>query len=122
MDARQLEEWVAGYVRAWTTNDPGDIGRLFAEDARYFTAPHAEPWRGREGIVAGWIERKDEPGTWTFRHEIVAVCDDVGFVRGWTDYAETADSPATRYSNLWVIRLDSKGRCRAFTEWWMERR
>ena len=116
MDATTLERWLAGYVRAWETNDPEDIGRLFAADAVYSTAPFGEPWRGREAIVAGWLDRKDEPGTWTFRYEVLAIAGDLGFVRGWTRYTD----PPAEYSNLWVIRLTSDGRCSEFTEWWME--
>jgi ketosteroid isomerase-like protein len=116
-----LTTWVEGYVRAWETNDPADIGRLFADDARYFTAPHRQPLRGRDAIVADWLERKDDPGTWSFSWEILAVAGDLGFVQGRTDYVPTADEPAHAYSNLWVIRLDAGGRCVEFTEWWIER-
>ena len=115
MDEGALARWVDGYVRAWESNDPAAISALFAEDARYFPAPFREPWRGRAGIVAGWLERKDEPGTWSFRHEMVAVAGDLGFVRGWTRYVE----PPAEYSNLWVVRLAADGRCAEFTEWWM---
>ena len=116
MDAKALDAWLEGYVRAWDTNDPENIGGLFIEDARYYTAPFREPWRGRDGIVASWLERKDEPGTWSFRHEVLAIAGDLGFVRGWTTYL----NPPTGYSNLWVIQLAPDGRCAEFTEWWME--
>ena len=116
MDANTLETWVAGYVRAWESNDRDDIARLFTDEARYYTAPDREPWRGVDEIVAGWLERHDEPGTWSFRHEILAVAGDLGFVRGWTRYAQAP----TAYSNLWVVRLRPDGRCVEFTEWWME--
>lgn len=109
-----IASWVLGYVQAWTSNDPADIGALFSDDARYFTAPFREPWTGREGIVAEWLARRDEPGSWGFRFEILGVEDDVGFVRGWTEYKDDPD-----YSNLWVIRLDPAGQCTEFTEWWM---
>jgi ketosteroid isomerase-like protein len=117
MDAAAVERWVEGYIRAWRSNDRDDIGGLFTDDAAYFTAPHREPWRGRRGIVDGWLDRKDEPGDWAFRYEIVAICDDLAFVQGRTDY-EGQDPPA--YANLWVIRLTEEGRCSEFTEWWME--
>jgi len=117
MEVQDLNAWVEAYVRAWQSNDPADIGRLFAEDALYYTAPHREPWQGRETIVAGWIGRKDEPDTWTFRFEVLAVAGDLGFVRGWTNYDS---SPPTAVSNLWVIRLGPNGECREFTEWWQE--
>jgi hypothetical protein len=109
--------WVDRYVRAWESNGPTAIGDLFAEQALYYPAPDTEPWRDRDGIVAGWLERKDEPGTWDFRYQLLAVTADLAFVRGWTHYVE----PPTDFSNLWVIRFDAAGRCVEFTEWWMER-
>jgi ketosteroid isomerase-like protein len=120
MNRGDVDSWVDRYVRAWRTNDSDDIGGLFSEDARYYTAPYREPWSGREGIVAAWLDRKDEPGGWEFRHELLGVDGDVGFVRGWTRYAPTAEEAETEYSNLWVLRLTPDGRCSEFTEWWME--
>jgi uncharacterized protein (TIGR02246 family) len=117
MDQSIVERWIDGYIKAWRSNDPTEIGALFTDDARYYTAPHREPWTGRQGIVEGWIDRKDEPGEWKFEYEIEAIADDVAFVRGRTDYPR--DDPSV-YSNLWVIRLDEDGRCSEFTEWWME--
>ena len=116
MDRDALDAWVTGYVRAWESNDPEEIGRLFAGDADYFTAPDQDPWRGRDAIVAGWLGRLDESDDWSFRYEILAVADDggVGFVRGWTTYRDRV------YSNLWVVRLAADGRCAEFTEWWHE--
>lgn len=116
MDRRDVESWITGYVRAWNTNDPADIARLFTVDAAYYTAPYRTPWSGRDAIIAGWLDRKDEPGTFEFRFEVLAVAHDVGFVRGWTAYHH----PPKRYSNLWVIRFAPDGRATEFTEWWME--
>jgi uncharacterized protein (TIGR02246 family) len=109
--------WVDAYRRAWESNDPAGIGALFAKKARYFHTPFAEPWEGREAIVAQWLARKDEPGTTTFRCEVIATKGDTGVVRGWTQYLE----PPGEYSNIWVIRFDERGRCREFTEWWVQR-
>jgi ketosteroid isomerase-like protein len=116
MEPTGVQRWVDAYVRAWSTNDPADIGVLFTDDASHYTAPFREPWRGRQGIVKGWLHRKDDPGGWEFRYEVQAVAGDLGFVRGLTHYRE----PPLDYSNLWVIRLDPDGRCSEFTEWWME--
>ena len=115
MDEAGVRGWVDRYLRAWESNDPEEIGALFTEDARYYTAPFREPWSGRDAIVAEWLDRKDDPGDWAFQYEVMAAAGDLGFVRGWTDYR---DGPS--YSNLWVVRLDAGGRAAAFTEWWME--
>jgi hypothetical protein len=114
VDASTVEAWLQAYVRAWETNRPEDIGRLFTDDALYYTAPYREPWRGRDAIVQGWIDRKDQQGDWAFQYEVLGIAGDRAFVRGWTGYRTDTD-----YSNLWVIRLDGEGRCSEFTEWWM---
>ena len=113
-----LEEWVEGYVRAWNSNDPDDIAALFTEDARYYTEPYAEPWRGREEIVHRWLERKDEPGETTFAWRPLVDTAELSIVIGEATYRD----PRRVYSNLWIIRFDDEGRCREFTEWWMEQR
>lgn len=110
-----MEAWVRGYVEAWESNDPEAIGRLFTDEARYWTAPYREPWTGRQGIVDGWLERPDTPGTWDFRFEVQDVCGDRAYVRGWTRYPPEDEE----YSNLWAIRLADDGRCSEFVEWWM---
>ena len=114
MEEQAVHSWVERYLSAWISNHADDIASLFTEDARYFTAPHREPWSGRVDIVEGWIDRKDEPGQWEFSHELLAIAGDLAFVRSWTHYLDEDD-----YSNLWMIRLDDAGRCSEFTEWWM---
>jgi SnoaL-like protein len=116
MEQADVERWIEAYVRAWSSSNPADIGALFTNGAAYYTAPYREPWRRRQGIIDGWLEREDDAGNWEFRYEVQAVAGDVAFVRGWTRYME----PPVTYSNLWVIRLEADGRCSEFTEWWME--
>jgi uncharacterized protein (TIGR02246 family) len=116
VDTDDVRRWVDGYVEVWHTNDPEGIGALFTDDARYSTAPFREPWAGREAIVAGWLDRKDQDGDWTFEYDVVAIDGDLAVVRGETKYP-TWDPPA--YSNLWLIRLDGDGRATEFVEYWM---
>ncbi|MFH5824046.1 YybH family protein [Georgenia sp. AZ-5] len=112
----QVRAWVEGYVRAWNSNDPSDIGGLFTDDAVYLTEPYAEPWRGRQAIVDGWLEHRDEPGQTTFEWRPLVVAHGLAVVQGRTGY-HVGDRPI--YRNLWVFRLDDDGRCSEFTEWWM---
>jgi uncharacterized protein (TIGR02246 family) len=113
---RVVEEWVEGYIRAWNSNDPAEIGALFTDDALYYTEPFSKPWRGRAQIVKGWLKRKDEPGQTTFAWQPLVVTPELAVITGTATYRD----PPRAYSNLWVIRLDPDTRCREFTEWWME--
>lgn len=120
MDRQQLDHWVEAYVRAWNSNTPDAIGALFSEDAEYQRTPFSESWVGRDEIVTGWLGIHDEPGTFAFDWRVLAT-GDVGVVRGLTTYFATRSDAEAVYSNIWVIELDPDGRCRAFTEWWMQR-
>ncbi|GAB3030896.1 hypothetical protein GCM10027052_04090 [Parafrigoribacterium mesophilum] len=110
-----VADWMAGYRRAWESNDPNDIRALFTEDAEYRTEPYAEPWRGQDEIVEGWLEAKDEPGDTTFVWEPVVVTPEVAAIEATTVY-----TGERTYSNLWLIRFSPDGRAREFTEWWMK--
>jgi uncharacterized protein (TIGR02246 family) len=105
--------WVQNYRAAWESNDPEEIGNLFAEDAAYFTEPYAKPWLGRAQIVKKWLKHRDKPGTTTFEWHPLIVTEDLAIIEGTTRY------PKKVYSNLWVLRLDHSGHARQFTEWWM---
>ena len=106
--------WIDNYRAAWSSNDPAQVAALFTEDAAYFPEPFGTPWRGRDEIVAKWLERRDEPGSWSFTWHPLIVTEDLAVIEGETIY------PDRRYSNLWVLRLDNLGRARQFTEWWMD--
>lgn len=121
MTRADFDDWLEAYRRAWGTDDPEQIGALFTNDATYAPWPFSEPWRGREMIVAKWIERSDSQAAWQFESEILAVEGETGVVAGLTTYPAHDDEPEAVYSNIWVIRLAPDGRASSFAEWWVQR-
>ena len=111
----EAERWLDGYRRAWASNDAADIRDIFTDDAEYRYEPWTEPLRGQDAILASWLERHDEPDTWTFDGRVVGVDGRQAFVQGETRYTS-----GTTYSNLWVVTLADDGRAASFTEWWMD--
>jgi ketosteroid isomerase-like protein len=116
-----IERWMQWYLKAWVSDNPGEVAALFAQDARYYTEPYAEPWVGRDEIVRQWIKRGDSSAEWSFEHEVVAEEGDIAVIRGVTRYAdEPGGGGAKTYHNVWVVRFAPDGTAREFTEWWME--
>lgn len=71
------QRWVAGYLRAWTSEDPADIEALFADDAESHEWPYATAWVGRPAIVEGWRVRSPwQEGGWTFDWTLLAINGD----------------------------------------------
>jgi hypothetical protein len=123
MDRAEFQRWLDRYVEAWRTNDPRTIGDLFSEDARYLWNPWDEPTLGRDRIVQAWTEEPDPADSWEASYEVVAVDGDVGVAQGRTLYRDNHGGfPGSRYDNIFVCRFDREGRCREFTEWFMEPR
>ena len=119
-DRAAVESWVAAYRQAWASDDPADIAALFTDDATYSPSPFSESWRGRDAIVAEWIQRGDSGSPWAFEHEILAADGPVGVIQGLTTYGATDKNPETVYGNIWIVTLAPDGRASSFAEWWMQ--
>ena len=125
IDRERVDRWLDAYVEAWKTYDREAIAALFAERVEYRYHPYDEPIRGRDAVVASWLgegddpaaSSRDEPGTYDASYRTVAVDGDVAVAVGVSTYTE----PETTYDNCYVMRFDDDGRCREFTEWFVER-
>jgi ketosteroid isomerase-like protein len=121
VDREQVARWLEDYVGAWKSYDRAAIGALFTDDAEYRYHPYDEPVSGRDAIVESWFEEPDEPGTYDARYEPLAVEGDVAVATGNSTYYAADGSVEKVYDNCYVIRFAADGRCREFTEWFMER-
>lgn len=117
MDHDELQAWLDAYVDAWRTYDPASIAALFAEDATYAYHPWDEGdrvLRGRDAIVANWLEERDAAGSWEAHYRPLLVAGDRAIATGTTRYAG-----GEIFWNLWVLRFGEDGRCTEFVEWFM---
>jgi uncharacterized protein (TIGR02246 family) len=114
MDRPQLADWVERYESAWRSPGTEALAGLFTEDATYSTAPYEEPHRGLDAIRRMWEAERSAGEEFTMSSEVVAIEADTGVVRVEVDYEKPRRQ---QYRDLWVIRLDERGRCTAFEEW-----
>ena len=126
-----IDRWLADYVAAWLSYDRAKIEALFAEDIAYRYHPEDDAIVGREEVVKAWLGEgdhpeagtRDEPGTFEAAYRAIAVDGDVAVATGISSYRDSADGPVVRvYDNCFVMQFDSEGRCREFTEWFMQRK
>lgn len=122
MNRDSVQVWLDNYIDAWRTYDPAKIGDLFSEDALYFFSPFDDPVRGRDAIVANWLEEPDAPNSWEASYSAVAVEGTVAVANGRTYYLNPDGSTAREFDNIFIIEFDADARCNRFREWFMERR
>jgi ketosteroid isomerase-like protein len=130
MEKADVNRWLEDYVEAWKTYDRDRIVALFSEDVEYRYHPYDEPVKGRDAVVEAWLgegehegaSTRDEEGTYDAAYEAVAVDGDVAVATGSSSYSDEPGGPVSKvYDNCYVMRFDSEGRCREFTEWFMQR-
>jgi len=119
MTHEQVAQWLAAYSKAWETYDPQAIGDLFSADAAYYYHPHDEPVRGREAIVASWLENTDPKGRYTGEYQPAVVEGNRAAAQGESRYfAEDGKTLERAYRNLFLLTFDGAGRCSEFREWY----
>ena len=130
MDRTDVDEWLDAYVAAWKRYDRDEIGALFSADVAYRYHPFDEPLRGRDAVVRSWLgedeadgaSTRDPEGTYDATYRVVAVDGDVAVATGSSTYRTSPDGPIEKvFDNCFVMRFDAAGRCREFTEWFIER-
>jgi len=122
MDKTAVQDWLDRYVAAWRANDAAPIAELFSEDVVYAYRPwesDEHTVRGRDAVVASWLEDTDEPNAWDAHYEPYAVDGDRAVAVGWSRYAASAESPERTYHNAYLLRFDADGRCAEFHEYYM---
>ncbi len=125
----EVQAWLDRYIGAWAADDAAAIGDLFTEDARYRYHPSDEGFAGRHAIVRAWTEpsgdasTRDEPGTWDAHYEPFAVDGDRAVAVGWSRYYTDASKTTVTdvWDNAYLLEFGSDGRCRSFTEFFVER-
>lgn len=122
MTRDELQRWLDEYLAAWRSSDAAQIGALFSDEAVY----SFRPWeseevtvRGRDAIVASWLDSPDEPGSWEAQYEPFAVEGPRAAAVGWSRYFAVGDQPEKLYHNVFLLGFDDDGRCSSFHEFYM---
>jgi ketosteroid isomerase-like protein len=121
----QVQEWLDDYVAAWGSSDPEAIGALFSADAVY----GYRPWdsekttvRGKDDIVASWLEDPDDPSLWEASYTPYVVNGERAVAVGSTTYYATDEHAERSYHNAFILRFDDAGKCCEFHEFYVVRK
>lgn len=117
----EVQRWLDAYIAAWRSNDAEDITALFSENAVYSYRPwesHEQTVRGRDAIVASWLEQPDDPDLWDAEYHPFVVEGNRAVAVGWSHYRPEGEHPERTYHNAYLLQFDDQGRCSSFHEFY----
>lgn len=133
-----IDEFMAGYQRAWETSDEHLLASLFAPDGVYRNTPFAEQ-RGHDAIKTYWQRTKLQSDI-RLTYEVLSRSQNGGIAHWHTTYQVTSDElfrtwaastgtnllarkegdplPRLALDGVAVVEFDAAGLCREFRIWW----
>ncbi len=118
MTREAFAAWLREYGRAWETRDAKAAADLYAEDGTYQVTPFVEPMRGRAAILEYWTNVAQTEEHIRFEFEILAVTPEQGIARWRASFVRVPPGLHTKLDGIFVIALDSQGKCTVLREWW----
>jgi SnoaL-like domain len=118
MNESSFHQWLDAYGRAWETRDPQSAAELYANDGTYQVTPFLEPLRGRPAILEYWTEVARTEEDISFGYEILAVTEQFGIARWHSSFVRTPPGLPTKLDGIFLIRLNTEGKCTSLHEWW----
>jgi len=118
MERKSFETWLEGYGRAWRDRNAQAAADLFTEDSTYQVTPFVDPMRGRAAIFEYWSHVAQTQRDIQFAWEVLAVTPEIGIARWWASFVIVPQELQTKLDGIFLISLESGGRCRSLKEWW----
>ena len=118
MERTSFESWLEKYSRAWKDRNPQAAAELFADDGTYQVTPFVKPMRGRPAIFEYWSEVARTQENIQFGYEVLAVTPEAGIAWWWASFVRVPPGLQTKLDGIFLITLDSDGRCQSLREWW----
>jgi uncharacterized protein (TIGR02246 family) len=118
IDPEPFKRWLDSYGHAWMDRDPEAAAALYTDDATYQVTPFDEPLRGRVAIHEYWDGVAKTQERIQFDFEVVTATAEHGIARWQASFVRVPSRLETKLEGIFVIALDSDGRCQSLREWW----
>jgi uncharacterized protein (TIGR02246 family) len=118
MDRDCFKNWLDSYGQAWTDRDAIAAAELYTDDATYQVTPFDEPIRGRAAIREYWEGVARTEQRIKFEYELLAVTAEYGIAQWKASFIRVPPGLETKLNGIFLVSMDSNGRCRSLHEWW----
>jgi nuclear transport factor 2 (NTF2) superfamily protein len=116
MSGQSVQEWLAGYERAWVERDAEAAAMLFTADSQYREQPFQDAFRGVEGVRDYWARVTATQADIALDWGTPITDGDRAAVEWWVRLTN-AGEPVTLAGSMTLL-FAPDGRCRELREYW----
>jgi hypothetical protein len=116
MSGQSVQEWLAGYRRAWVERDAEAAAMLFTADSQYREQPFQDAFRGVEGVRDYWARVTATQADIALDWGTPITDGDRAAVEWWVRLTN-AGEPVTLAGSMTLL-FAPDGRCRELREYW----
>ena len=113
-----VQEWLAGYARAWEDKDAAAAAALFTEGGRYIDQPFGEAYSGREGVSEYWsgVTATQEQVAVRIGEPVTAADQRRAAAEFWVTMLN--GGAEVTLTGILFLRFDAEGLCEELREAW----
>jgi ketosteroid isomerase-like protein len=116
MSGQSVQEWLAGYRRAWVERDAEAAAMLFTDDSQYREQPFQDAFRGAEGVRDYWARVTATQADVSLEWGEPITNGDHTAVEWWVRLTNGGE-PVTLAGSMTLL-FAPDGRCRELREYW----
>ncbi|HLW94772.1 MAG TPA: nuclear transport factor 2 family protein [Solirubrobacteraceae bacterium] len=113
-----VQEWLAGYARAWEERDAAAAAALFSEGSSYLDQPFGDAYRGRDGVSEYWsgVTATQERVAVRIGEPVVAADQRRAAAEFWVTMLN--GGAEVTLTGILFLRFDADGLCEELREAW----
>jgi ketosteroid isomerase-like protein len=116
-----VEAWLSAYGAAWQRKAPDAAAAIFADDARYYETPYAEPFRGPAGVRDYWSNVTADQRDIEFAADLIGVIGPTAVARWSAKFVLISNGANVELNGIFLLKFDADKRCSELREWWHAR-
>ena len=113
----QLENWLELLKTAWEKKNPDLAIELCAEKFIWYEAPFQNPITTRQGLLDEWESVQNHKDI-SMKYEILSLTGNVGIAKWSAVFKRLSEETSTELEGIYLVKLDSQGKCTEFHQWY----
>lgn len=122
MSVNKYNDWLTRLGKAWENRNPDAAASLFTNKFTYHETPFDKPCHSKSAVRKLWSEVPQSQKNIHFRHEIILANKKTCLANFHAKFTRLKTLKRAELDGIFLIKLNSKGLCTLFRQWWVEKR